>query len=54
MSKVCHVCKRRPLFGNNVSHSQRKTRRRWDINLQSKKLANSLKVKICTTCIKDI
>ena len=28
---------RKPGFGNNVSHSQRKTRRRWDVNLQTQR-----------------
>lgn len=27
----------KPGFGNNVSHSQRKTRRRWDVNLQTQR-----------------
>ncbi len=33
MSKVCQVTGRRPSFGNNVSHSHRKTRRRWNPNV---------------------
>lgn len=37
MSKVCEVTGRKPGFGNNVSHSQRKTRRRWDVNLQTQR-----------------
>ncbi len=37
MSKVCQVTGRKPSFGNNVSHSQRKTRRRWDVNLQTQR-----------------
>lgn len=28
---------RKPGFGNNVSHSQRKTRRRWDVNIQTQR-----------------
>ncbi|MGB1651858.1 MAG: large ribosomal subunit protein bL28, partial [Acidimicrobiales bacterium] len=28
MSKICQVTGRKPAFGNNVSHSHRKTRRR--------------------------
>ena len=30
MSKICQVTGRKPSFGNTVSHSHRKTRRRWD------------------------
>lgn len=35
MSKVCQVTGKRPAVGNNVSHSHRKTRRRFLPNLQS-------------------
>jgi large subunit ribosomal protein L28 len=35
MSNVCQVTGRKPSFGNNVSHSERKTRRRWDVNIQT-------------------
>jgi large subunit ribosomal protein L28 len=34
MSKICQVTGRKPAFGNNVSHSHRKTRRRWNPNIQ--------------------
>jgi large subunit ribosomal protein L28 len=37
MSKICQVTGRRPSFGNTVSHSHRKTRRRWDPNIQTKR-----------------
>lgn len=35
MSMVCQVTGKRPLVGNNVSHSQRKTRRRFMPNLHT-------------------
>jgi len=37
MSQVCMVTGARPGFGNNVSHSQRKTRRMWKVNTQRKR-----------------
>jgi large subunit ribosomal protein L28 len=37
VSNVCQVTGRKPTFGNNVSHSHRKTRRRWDPNIQKKR-----------------
>lgn len=37
MSRVCQVTGARPGFGNNVSHSHRRTRRRFDANVQSKR-----------------
>ena len=33
MSQVCQVTGKRPLTGNNVSHAQTKTRRRFQPNL---------------------
>ena len=33
----CQLTGREPGFGNRVSHSQRKTRRRWDPNVQRKR-----------------
>ena len=33
MSRVCQVTGKRPMSGNNVSHSHRKTRRRFLPNL---------------------
>ena len=37
MSARCQVTCAEPSFGNNVSHSNRRTRRRWNPNLQSHK-----------------
>ena len=37
MSRICQVTGRKPAFGNNVSHSHRKTRRRWNPNIQTKR-----------------
>ncbi len=34
MAKRCDVCDKGPLFGNNVSHANNKTRRRWNPNLK--------------------
>lgn len=36
MSKVCDLTGTRPLYGHNVSHSNRKTKRRFCPNLQKK------------------
>jgi large subunit ribosomal protein L28 len=37
MSKVCQLTGKRPIKGNNVSHSNRKTKRRFMPNLQTKR-----------------
>ena len=34
MSRVCQVTGKRPMMGNNVSHANNKTRRRFNPNLQ--------------------
>ncbi|MCS7153954.1 MAG: 50S ribosomal protein L28 [Bacteroidia bacterium] len=38
MARVCEATGRRPRSGYNVSHSNRHTKRRFDINLQRKRL----------------
>jgi large subunit ribosomal protein L28 len=37
MSRVCQVTGKRPLVGHNVSHSNRHTKRRFEVNLQNKR-----------------
>jgi large subunit ribosomal protein L28 len=38
MSRVCQVTGKRPSYGNNVSHANNKTRRRWLPNLHTHRL----------------
>ncbi len=38
MSRVCMVTGKRVMFGNNVSHANNKTRRRFNPNIQTKAL----------------
>lgn len=55
MSKRCEICNKGPMFGNNVSHANNKTRRRFEPNLQSvRALVNGVarRVKVCTRCLK--
>lgn len=37
MSKICQITGKKALVGNNVSHSNRRTKRRFDVNLFTKK-----------------
>ncbi|WP_062351685.1 50S ribosomal protein L28 [Herbidospora yilanensis] len=37
MSAHCQLTGVKPVFGNTVSHSHRRTRRRWDPNIQSRR-----------------
>jgi large subunit ribosomal protein L28 len=38
MAKVCPITGKKPRMGNNVSHANNKTRRRWEPNLQWKRI----------------
>ena len=37
MSKICQITGKRAMIGNNVSHSKRRTKRSFDVNLFRKK-----------------
>jgi large subunit ribosomal protein L28 len=37
MSNVCMITGAKPGFGNTRSHSNRATRRRWNVNIQRKR-----------------
>jgi large subunit ribosomal protein L28 len=37
MSKICQVTGKKAMVGNNVSHSKRRTKRTFDVNLFTKK-----------------
>ena len=55
MSQKCERCGKRPMTGNNVSHSKVRTRRRFMPNLHSISLGEGtkrLRVLLCTRCIR--
>ena len=55
MAQVCDLCGKGPQFGNNISHANNTTRRRWNVNLQPvKSSVNGVtkRIRVCTTCIK--
>jgi len=37
MSKVCKITGKKAIVGNNVSHSKRRTKRKFNVNLFTKK-----------------
>ena len=37
MSKICQITGKKAMKGNNVSHSKRRTKRTFDVNLFTKK-----------------
>jgi len=59
MSKVCELTGKRPITGNNVSHSNRKTKRRFLPNLQKKRfyvpeVEQWITLKVCTKAMRTI
>ena len=55
MASVCDICGRRPGFGMKVSHSHRRSNRRWNPNVQRvRALVNgtSRRVNVCAKCLK--
>jgi len=55
MSRRCFVCGKKPGTGNKISHSHRKSKRKWFPNLQSVKIMVSGKKKreyVCVKCLK--
>tara|TARA_B100000900_G_scaffold187157_1_gene158613 strand:- start:499 stop:783 length:285 start_codon:yes stop_codon:yes gene_type:complete len=42
MSKICEISGRKPMTGNNVSHANNRTKRRFIPNLQNVKLYSSI------------
>jgi large subunit ribosomal protein L28 len=51
----CEVCGKGPQFGNNVSHSMRHTKRRFNANLQRMRVnADGVQKRmyICAKCLK--
>ncbi len=59
MSRVCQLTGKRPITGNNVSHSNRKTKRRFLPNLIKKRmyipeLDKWVTMKISTSALRNI
>lgn len=55
MASVCDICGKKPGFGMAVSHSNRKTKRRWNPNIQRVRAVvggGSRRLNACTGCIK--
>jgi large subunit ribosomal protein L28 len=55
MASVCEICGRHPGFGMKVSHSHRRSNRRWNPNVQRvRAVVNgvSRRVNVCTKCLK--
>jgi large subunit ribosomal protein L28 len=56
VASVCDICGKGPGFGMSVSHSHRRTRRRFNPNIQSVRAlvgrGTRKRVNVCTSCLK--
>jgi large subunit ribosomal protein L28 len=56
VAAVCDVCGKGPGFGMSVSHSHRRTPRRWNPNIQSVRASltggGRQRMNVCTSCIR--
>lgn len=57
MSKVCENCGKRPQTGNNVSHANNKTKRRFIPNLRQVRAVKAsgevCTMTVCTRCLRS-
>jgi large subunit ribosomal protein L28 len=56
MAQVCEFCGKKPSSGNNVSHANNKTKRRFNPNLQRVRAQVDgavRRVRVCTRCIRS-
>lgn len=57
MTKMCQLSGKRPQVGNNVSHSERKTRRRFMPNVTKKRIVDpvsgkTVRIKVSTSALR--
>jgi len=56
MAKTCMVCNKKSSHGNNVSHSNRKTKRTWKPNIQHVRAivdGTPKTIYVCTRCLRS-
>ena len=57
MSKKCEICGKGQVSGNNVSHSMRHTRRKWNANIHTVRVVAEnrtvRRANVCTRCIRS-
>ncbi len=54
---LCQICGKGAIFGHNVSHSKRRTNRRWLPNIQKTKIMLNdelTSVRVCTRCLRTL
>ncbi|HEX9068383.1 MAG TPA: 50S ribosomal protein L28 [Ktedonobacterales bacterium] len=57
MAARCDICGRKPQYGNRISHSNRHTKRKFLLNLQTRHMVingTAQTVKTCTRCLRTM
>jgi large subunit ribosomal protein L28 len=57
MARKCEICGKGPQFGNRVSHSNRKTRHKFNPNIQNVRIeinGVTRRIRICTSCLRNL
>lgn len=55
VASTCELCAKGPSFGKSVSHSHRRTSRRWNPNIQTVRAVikgTPTRLNVCTSCLK--
>lgn len=55
MASVCELCGKKPSFGMSVSFSHRRTKRRWNPNIQRVRAivgGTPTRLNVCTSCLR--
>ena len=53
MAKCC-ICGKGVVFGQNVSHSHRKTNRAWKPNIRKIRLDGDKAINVCSRCLRTL
>ncbi|NLT18965.1 MAG: 50S ribosomal protein L28 [Firmicutes bacterium ADurb.Bin080] len=58
MSRICSICGKGAMSGNNVSHSRIRTRRKWSANVQKMNIVDDsgkeTNAYVCTRCLRTM
>ena len=55
MASVCQICGKQSYFGIQLSHSHRRTKRCWNLNVQKVRAivnGSPRRLHVCTSCLK--
>jgi large subunit ribosomal protein L28 len=57
MARICEICKKKTVFGHNISHAHNVTNRSWQPNLQRVRVrlaqGGTRRMRVCTRCLRS-